>query len=277
MHSSPAKAPAFVEVDNSDPLMMAAGFSNKIVSRTKFERYKRIKPQTLAKMMRDFNKDDDRMLDEDDSGILRPAYHNMFAEEVKADTHADYEIESTFSSKTTQSVASIFESNAEFYESIEKQKGKSKKFDTMSMTPTEDIFRSTSSILLLDLRDVEDFKISHINGAINWPSPNIARDKFIKPIWNYRNKEGKIILVYHENEKKVIEAAEMLVEKEFKNIFILTNGFDAFVEEAPEFVEGKVTFVEAPAEDLSASKKLGSSIKYGHKKPVKSLSSCPRF
>ena len=279
MHSSPHKAPAFVEIDNSDSMMMAAGCSNKIVARTKFERYRRIKPKTLAKMMRDFNVDDDRMFDESDGGMLIKPHHNMFAEESKDAQQETFEVESTFSNKTTQSVASIFESNAEFYESIEKQgKGKSKKFDTMSLAPTEDILASASAILLLDLRDVEDYKLSHIKGAINWPSPNIARDKYVQPIWSYRNKEDRIILIYHESEKEVIKAAEMLVEKEFSNIYILNNGFDTFVEESPEFVEGKVTF-SSGANDLDGTQKpsLSYTGKHNLKKNVKPLTSCPHF
>jgi rhodanese-related sulfurtransferase len=276
MHNSPHKTTAFVEIDNSDPMMMAAGCSNKIVARTKFERYRRIKPQTLAKMMKDFDYDDDRMFDESDGGILIQPHHNMFAEEAK-DTKDAYEVESTYSNKTTQSVASIFESNAEFYDSIERQKkGNTKKFDTMSYAPTEDIMNSTSGILLLDLRDAEEYSMSHIKGAINWPSPNIARDKYVKPIWNYRNKEGKIILIYHENEKNVIEAAAMLVDKEFSNIYILTNGFDTFAEEHSEYIEGKGAY-SATGDDLSGTQKSSLSYTGHYKKNVKALASCPRF
>lgn len=256
MHSSPHKAGAFISIDNRDPEMMAAGQSKKILARTRFERYKRIKPQTLSKLMKDYNfeDDDDRMFEEEDGGIMLKPHYNLFAEEKKEKTD-DYELESTYSNKTTQSVASIFASNAEFYESIE-NKGKSKKFETMSVAPTEDLMSTTSSILLIDLRDKEDYKQSHIKGSINWPSPNIVRDKFLKIIWNYRNKEGKIIVIYHENEKLVIEAAELMVDKDFNNLYILTNGYDIFAEENPEFIQGVTV---APLSTF--------------KKPVKSLTS----
>lgn len=178
-----------------------------------------------------------------------------FSQRRNKEKSDDYEVESTYSNKTTQSVASIFASNAEFYESIE-SKGKTKKFEMMSVAPTEDLMSSTSSILLIDLRDLEDYKQSHIKGAINWPAPNIVRDKFLKIIWQYRNKEGKIIVIYHENEKLVIESAELMVDKDFSNLYILTNGYEIFAEENPEFIQGVTV---APQSTF--------------KKPVKSLTS----
>lgn len=83
MHGSPSKPPAFLSFDNNNPEVMAAGQSKKIVARTKFERYKRIKPQTLSKLMKDYNfeDDEDRMFDEDDGGIILKPHYNLFAEE----------------------------------------------------------------------------------------------------------------------------------------------------------------------------------------------------
>ena len=243
--------------------------SKKIVARTKFEKFKRIKPQTLAKMMKNYNLDDedDRMFDEHDGTFIPKQHHNLFAtnEEQKEDRSSD--MESVHSNRTTDSVASIFAANAEFYDIMENKKSSPKKFETMSCAPTEDLMQNTSAILLLDLRDPEDYKMAHIKGAINFPSPNIARDKFIKPIWQFKNKEEKIIIIYHEDEKKVIEAAQLLVEKEFQNIYIMTNGYEVFAEENPEFIEGKVAY--------KANQNLKSSFK--PRKQVKPLTECPRF
>lgn len=204
-------------------------------------------------------------MEDSDGGILLKQHHNLFAEEEKGSHKHGYDAESVYSTRTTESVASIFASNAEFYDSINNKKSNTKKFETMSCTPTEDLMENTSSMLLLDLRDTEDYKLSHVKGAINFPAPNIARDKFIKQIWQFRNKEDKIIIVYHEDEKKVIDAAELLVEKEFSNIYILTNGFDAFAEENPEFIEGKTAYLSNKAHTST----------FNYKKPVKSLTDCP--
>ena len=207
------------------------------------------------------------MFEESEDGILLREHRNMFAEESKDGVKYGHDTESVYSTKTTESVALIFASNAEFYESMEGKKGGTKKFDTMSYAPTEALLSGTSAILLLDLRDPEQYKLSHIKGSINFPSPNIARDKFTLKIYEFKNKEERIIIIYHEDEKKVIEAAELLVEKEFSNVYIMANGFDAFADENPDFIEGKTAYI--------ANKELTST--FSTKKPVKSLTSCPRF
>lgn len=47
------------------------------------------------------------------------------------------------------------------------------------MTCTTDMLGITqdTKFILLDLRDEEDYKKWHIKEAINFPAPNIARDK----------------------------------------------------------------------------------------------------
>lgn len=193
-------------------------------------------------------------------------HYNLFAEEKKDRMEKlGYEGESVYSNRTTESVASIFAANAEFIDSMTGKTNHTNKFETMSAAPTEDILHSTSSMLLLDLRDVEDFRMAHVKGAISFPSPNIARDKFIKQIWHYKNKEDKIIIIYHEDEKNVIEAAELLVEKEFKNVYIMTSGFEIFAEENPELIEGKNAYVNNNIQTST----------FSYKKPVKPLTDCP--
>lgn len=192
-------------------------------------------------------------------------HYNLFAEDSKEDSKSKYEEESVYSNKTTESVASIFQANADFYETMEGRKNNTTKFESSSVAPTEEIMAGTSSMLLLDLRDVEDYRMAHIKGSISFPSPNIARDKFTKNMWMYKNKDDKIIIIYHEDEKSVIEAAELLVEKEFGNVYILANGYESFAEDNPLLVEGK---------NAHLSNNVHTST-FNYKKPVKSLTDCP--
>lgn len=37
----------------------------------------------------------------------------------------------------------------------------------------------TTQMLLLDMREEEEYLLSHIKGALNYPGPNISRDKWI--------------------------------------------------------------------------------------------------
>jgi len=54
-----------------------------------------------------------------------------------------------------------------------------------------------TDFVLIDLREPEEYEQFHIKEAINFPGPNITRDKFIPQVLSYKNKENKIIVVYH--------------------------------------------------------------------------------
>lgn len=44
-----------------------------------------------------------------------------------------------------------------------------------------------TKFLLLDLRDPEDYALSRIKEAINYPAPNIGRDKVIPELFRFKN------------------------------------------------------------------------------------------
>ena len=44
-----------------------------------------------------------------------------------------------------------------------------------------------TTFLLLDLRDPEDYDLWRIRESINFPAPNIARDKLIPELFRFRN------------------------------------------------------------------------------------------
>lgn len=39
--------------------------------------------------------------------------------------------------------------------------------------------------MLLDLREKEDFELFHIKESINFPAPNIGRDKFLPEMFSF--------------------------------------------------------------------------------------------
>ena len=46
-----------------------------------------------------------------------------------------------------------------------------------------------------------------IKEAINFPAPNVARDKTIPELFRFRNKPNKLIVVYMSDERKGTQAA----------------------------------------------------------------------
>ena len=66
---------------------------------------------------------------------------------------------------------------------------------------------SDSEFLLLDLREPEDFALFHIKESLNYPAPSIMRDKITPELFRFKNSPGKLIIVYHFDEKPGCEAA----------------------------------------------------------------------
>lgn len=64
-----------------------------------------------------------------------------------------------------------------------------------------------SEFLLLDLRDPEEFDLFHIKEALSYPAPNIMRDKITPELFRFKNIPGKLIIIYHFDEKPGCETA----------------------------------------------------------------------
>ena len=51
---------------------------------------------------------------------------------------------------------------------------------------TQDLgLNSETTFLLLDLRDPDEYVLSHIKEALNFPAPEISRDKFTSDLYRY--------------------------------------------------------------------------------------------
>jgi centrosomal protein CEP41 len=46
---------------------------------------------------------------------------------------------------------------------------------------------ANTSFLLLDLRDPEDYNLWRIKESLNFPAPNIGRDKVIPELYRFKN------------------------------------------------------------------------------------------
>lgn len=95
-----------------------------------------------------------------------------------------------------------------------------------------------SEFLLLDLREQEEYNLYHIREAINFPAPNISRDRFLPEMYRFRNQPGKLIIVYTWEERAGVSAAQKFAEKGFENVFLISGGLESFSDQAPEMMEG---------------------------------------
>ena len=83
-----------------------------------------------------------------------------------------------------------------------------------------------TSFLLLDLREPEEYDFWRIKESINYPAANIARDKIIPELFRFKNKSNKLIIVYMNDERKGCAAANMMTEKGYDNVFLLSGGIE---------------------------------------------------
>lgn len=90
--------------------------------------------------------------------------------------------------------------------------------------------------LLLDVRDEDAFKQCHIIGALSYPSAMLSRsyNYFTKEILTFKNKLGKIIILYDEDERIAPAAATTFVQREVENVFMLSGGLKVLNKKFPE-------------------------------------------
>lgn len=94
------------------------------------------------------------------------------------------------------------------------------------------------SVLLLDLREFEDFKACRIKTAASYPLVNVNQDRFTADMYRFKNKEGKDIVVYSDDERVASAGAKCLAERGFSNVSILTGGLRVFGNAQAHLLDG---------------------------------------
>ncbi len=144
--------------------MFHSSQGDQLLAKRKDERFKRIKCSTLAKLLTEQN--------------FEESIYNINKDEQPSEPDK-VETESIYSSQT-----GVTQVSAMTYAT-----------DTLGIT-------QDTTFLLLDLRDPEEHSLWHINESINYPAPNISRDKMIPELFRFKNKPDKLIIVYMEDERK---------------------------------------------------------------------------
>ena len=95
-----------------------------------------------------------------------------------------------------------------------------------------------TTFLLLDMREESEYLDFHIKEAVNFPAPNVTRDKIIPELYRFWNKEDKLIIIYMYDERAGTAAAKLLYEKGYDNVFLLSGGIEEFLINFDSLVEG---------------------------------------
>ena len=137
---------------------------DSLIAKKKGENFGRILPKTLAKFLSENNNEESVI------GLIQQHKENNDKE------NNNFDAMSVTSGKTVQSVTTT-QAN-QFLGKAEETK-----------------------FILLDLREEEEYNQFHIREAINFPAPNISRDKTFGQLLRFKNHSDKIIVVYMSDER----------------------------------------------------------------------------
>ncbi|XP_051917209.1 centrosomal protein of 41 kDa [Hippocampus zosterae] len=108
--------------------------------------------------------------------------------------------------------------------------------------PDEDVNTDTEKpypdcpYLLLDVRERELYDQCHIISAHSFPIATLSRsmNPYTKEVLEYKNAQGKIIIVYDEDERIASQAATSMCQRGFENLFLLSGGLKVIAQKFPE-------------------------------------------
>eukprot|EP00357_Protocruzia_adherens_P008121 CAMPEP_0114996886 /NCGR_PEP_ID=MMETSP0216-20121206/14580_1 /TAXON_ID=223996 /ORGANISM="Protocruzia adherens, Strain Boccale" /LENGTH=267 /DNA_ID=CAMNT_0002361181 /DNA_START=39 /DNA_END=842 /DNA_ORIENTATION=- len=189
--------------------------SDKLISKKKNEMFKRVKPSTVAKLLTQAKPADSESI-------------YKLGEESKMDDPIEEHFSANMSDKLeTESVSSLLSHQTQ--EST---------ISAITYATEQLGINDETSFLLLDLRDSDDYDLYHIKESLNFPAPNISRDRIIPELFRFKNKEDKLIIVYTMDERSGTQAAQLFSQKGYDNIYLISGGIEDFLEQFPELIEG---------------------------------------
>eukprot|EP01137_Pigoraptor_chileana_P028761 Opistho-2@13060 len=90
-------------------------------------------------------------------------------------------------------------------------------------------------VLLLDVREKDEFDLCHAIGARCHPATMLSRtmNPFSADALRYKNKAGRLIVIYDETESIAPRVATIFVERGFENVFMLSGGLKVLAQKFP--------------------------------------------
>ena len=120
------------------------------------------------------------------------------------------------------------------------QTNKSNITNVTAVTYATEMLGNLSEIdfIILDLREESEYERVHVIESISFPAVNISRDKFTQQLIMMKNKPGKMIIMYHTDERNGIPYANNFFQKGYDNVYFLSGGIEEFEKYHPEYLDG---------------------------------------
>lgn len=109
----------------------------------------------------------------------------------------------------------------------------------VSLVSSDATVDETRDLVLLDLREPEDFERCRVPLAVNYPAPRLNRDQFSPELQRCRRDPSKLLVVYHKDDASTAAIATLLVQKGWENVHVLSGGFEEMAESYPEVLDGE--------------------------------------
>ena len=228
-------------VDTGSTIKNSQFMSDQLISKRKSELFKRVKGSTIIKLIKAAKENQTESIY--NLGNNEQNINNQNAEEQKDDN---------------KSVVS-------------NQTNKSNITNVTAVTYATEMLGNLSEIdfIILDLREECEYERVHVLEAISFPAVNISRDKFTQQLIMMKNKPGKMIIMYHTDERNGIPYANNFFQKGYDNVYFLSGGIEEFEKYHPEYLDGpeKDKYINMKKErenqaKLAEEKKLGKSSQY---------------
>ena len=226
-------------VDTGNTIKSSQFMSDQLIAKRKNEMFKRVKCSTIIKLIKA------------SEAKQTESIYNLGSGEQNINQTEDQKDDN-------QSVAS-------------QQTAKSNITNVTAVTYATEMLGNLSEIdfIILDLREECDYERIHLREAISFPAVNISRDKFTNQLIMMKNKPGKMIILYHNDERNGIPYANNFFQKGYDNVYFLSGGIEEFAKNFPEHLEGpeKEKYVNMKKErdrqaKIAEDKKNGRGSKY---------------
>ena len=197
-------------VDTGSTIKNTQFISDQLISKRKSELFKRVKGSTIIKLIKS-------------------------AKEKQ--TESIYNLGNGDQNVNNQNIEEQKDDNKSV---ISNQTNKSNITNVTAVTYATEMLGNLSEIdfIILDLREECEYERIHVLEAVSFPGVNITRDKFTQQLIMMKNKPGKMIIMYHTDERNGIPYANNFFQKGYDNVYFLSGGIEEFEKYHPEYLDG---------------------------------------
>ena len=197
-------------IDTGSTIKNTQFMSDQLISKRKSELFKRVKGSTIIK-------------------LIKSAKENQ--------TESIYNLGNGDQNINNQNIEEQKDDNKSV---ISHQTNKSNMTNVTAVTYATEMLGNLSEIdfIILDLREESEYERVHVIEAVSFPAVNISRDKFTQQLIMMKNKPGKMIIMYHTDERNGIPYANNFFQKGYDNVYFLSGGIEEFEKYHPDYLDG---------------------------------------